>query len=196
MLEHAGYCFRTYRLWLLLASSLLVDVSSGCISRFAATRICVVDEETGEPVRGAIVGCSYDCINYAPWSGPKANAYCYRKTGDDNVLWILGHGSAPSVHGGIDTPPDNYYPGHGDQATFWKISYFLPLPIWLPPMRTLRVGVLKKLYPIPMYTGDIVSPSRFNYPDIKMKTGNYLVSIMGECTDDSAAIWACIWTTS
>ena len=170
-----------HRLWLLLAPIWLAGMLAGCISRFAVTRISVVDEETGGPVLGANVNCSYECMNFDVMSGPKANTYYYRRTGDDNVLWIFGHGNAPSVHASVNTPPGNYYCGHGDQASFWKISYLIPLPIWLPPMRTLRVGVLKKMNPIPMYTGFIASPTRFNYPKVKNGTSNWIEGIAYDC---------------
>ncbi|MCC7300929.1 MAG: hypothetical protein IT583_07605 [Verrucomicrobia bacterium] len=166
---------------LLLATIWLVGMLSGCISRFAATRISVVDEETGNPVSGASVNCSYACINFDPWSGPKANTYWYRKTGDDNMLWIFGHGNAPSVNAWIDTPPDGYYRGHAADKSFWAISFFCPIPIWLPPVQNLRVGVLKKLNPIPMYSGSVVAPYYFDYPKAIERRSNWTETVAYDC---------------
>lgn len=172
---------RNNRYWVLIPLLWLAGMLSGCVSRFAATRISVVDEETGQAVLGANVNCRYSCINYDPWSGPKANSYWYRKTGRDNVVWIFGHGSAPSVYASVNAPPGDYYNGHGDEASFWKISFILPLPIWLPPVRTLRVGVLKKLNPIPMYAGNIAAPSQYNYPKVKSRSTNWIEVTAYDC---------------
>jgi len=170
-----------HRFWALGGAICLAGIISGCISRFAVTRISVIDEETGKPVSGASVNCSYSCINFDIMSGPKANTSWYRKTGSDNVLWILGHGNAPSVYARVNTPPENFYRGHGGQASFWKISYLLPLPIWLPPVRNLRVGVLKKLNPIPMYSGSVVAPYYFDYPKAIEKRSNWTETVAYDC---------------
>lgn len=167
--------------WVLIAVMWLAGILSGCISRFAVTRISVIDEETGKPVSGASVNCSYSCINFDIVSGPKANTSWYRNTGNDNVLWIWGHGNAPSVNAWIDTPPKGYYRGRSAENSFWGISFFCPIPIWLPPFHNLRVGVLKQLNPIPMYSGSVVAPYYFDYPKAIEKRSNWTEKVSYDC---------------
>lgn len=187
--------YKKPRFWALIAVMWLAGILSGCISRFAVTRISVIDEETGEPVSGASVNCSYSCINFDFMSGPKANTSWYRNTGTDNVLWIWGHGNAPTVNAWIDTPPKDYYRGRGAENSFWGISFFCPIPIWLPPFHNLRVGVLKQLNPIPMYSGSVVAPDYFDYPKAIEKRSNWTETIAYDCVaGDWCAPYGQGWT--
>ena len=173
--------YKKPRFWLLMAAIWLMGILSGCISRFAVTRISVIDEETDKPVTGATVNCSYSRINFDIMSGPKANTSSYRQTGNDNVLWIWGHGNAPSVTAWIDTPPKGYYRGRGANNSFWGISYLCPIPIWLPPFHNLRVGVRKQLHPISMYSGNVVAPYFFDYPKVIEKRNSWTETIAYDC---------------
>jgi len=164
---------------LLLIAVFAANLLSGCIPRYALARISVVDDESGEPVNGVTVKCYFRKPSEF-LSGPAANHY-KKRAGSSHVLWFFGHGSLPEVGAWVTTPPENYYQGKGDSRLFWTISLLLPLPIWLPPYRSLQVGVLKKLNPIPMYSYRVHFPSAFEYRNARKSTHSWTETIALDC---------------
>lgn len=167
---------------LLIALLYFAGLSSGCISRFALTRISVVDEETGKPITNVTVNCSYHCISFdvSGKSGSPNNTCWYEKTGSDNVKWILGHGSSPEVSAWLTTAPAGYYKGDGSLVNFWPISYLLPLPIWLPPFRNIQISALKKENPVYLFQSFVKDP-RIEWRRSDKSTNNIAVEYAFDC---------------
>lgn len=133
---------------------------AGCFSRFALVRIAVVDSETKSPIPNSTINCVFYSLNFDT-SGkvpPKHNSHSYKSTGSDNIKWLLGHGNDPSVSACLDRAPNGYYIGQADHTSFWKISYLCPIPIWLPPVRTLKVTAHKKQNPTTLKHGIFYDP--------------------------------------
>lgn len=157
-----------------------VGCIASCTSRFAITRVCVIDKDSGAPVAGGSVNCSYQCISEY-FGGPKSKIHCYKKVGNDGVLWILGQGNAPTVSAWLDSAPKGYYKGNGAHKKFWTISYLCPLPICLPPIQTLRVEALRKQNPISLYEWHFNDPGFLQWEKRNWQPQNLVESFAFDC---------------